>query len=78
MWPASFKRWLVENHNRLLKGTLTGAEVVSDAIACQHLPVDVEGWDELRERYFNEFAPAVYFIEDERMTRAFRRYSRSG
>ena len=74
MWPMSFKRWLIENRSRLLKGASSDRRhVVNDAIACQHLPLDVESWNELRERYFKEFAPDMYFSEDEPMARAFRK-----
>ena len=74
MWPMSFKRWLIENRSRLLKGASSDRRhVVNDAIACQHLPLDVESWSELRERYFKEFAPGMYFSEDEPMARAFRK-----
>lgn len=74
MWPTSFKRWLNENRSRLVKGANSaGRHVVNDAIACQHLPLDVESWDELRERYLKEFAPGMYFSENEPMARAFRK-----
>ena len=72
MWPTSFKRWLIENRSRLLKGANSDRRhVVNDAIACQHLPLDVESWEELRERYLKEFAPVMYFNENEPMARAF-------
>jgi hypothetical protein len=74
MWPTSFKRWLIENRSRLVKGANSDRRhVVNDAIACQHLPLDVESWDELRERYLKEFAPVMYFSENEPMARAFRK-----
>jgi hypothetical protein len=74
MWSTSFKRWLIENKSRLMKGANTDRRhVINDAIDCQHLPLDVQSWDELRERYFKEFAPSMYHVEDEPMTRAFKK-----
>ena len=74
MWSTSFKRWLIENKSRLLKGANANRRhVINDAIDCQHLPLDVQSWDELRERYFKEFAPSMYHFEDELMARTFKR-----
>lgn len=74
MWSTSFKRWLFENKSRLLKGANPDRRhVINDAIDCQHLPLDVQSWDELRERYFKEFAPSMYHFEDEPMARAFKK-----
>ncbi|MFZ6647754.1 hypothetical protein ACO0LO_18670 [Undibacterium sp. TJN25] len=74
MWSTSFKRWLIENKSRLMKGTNADRRnVINDAIDCQHLPLDVQTWDELRERYFKEFAPSMYHFEDEPMARAFKK-----
>jgi hypothetical protein len=74
MWSTSFKRWLIENKRRLLKGANSDRRhVINDAIDCQHLLLDVQSWDELRERYFKEFAPSMYHFEDEPMARAFKK-----
>lgn len=74
VWNGSFKRWLVENKSRLMKG---GSEnrrrVVESAVDCPNVPLDVETWGDLRERYLKEFAPHLYFDEQGTMTRAFQR-----
>lgn len=58
MWSTSFKRWLIENKSRLLKGVSSDRRhVIEEAIACEHLPLDVQSWGDLRERYFKKFAP---------------------
>lgn len=73
MWPTSFKCWLIENKSRLLKGASQDhRSVVNDAIDCAHLPLDVRTWNELRERYLDEFAPWVYRSENAPMARAFK------
>ena len=72
-WSTSYKRWLIENKSRLLKGaSWARRNVINDAIDCQHLPLDVNSWEELRERYFKEFAPLLYRVEKDPMTRAFK------
>jgi len=74
MWSTSFKRWLIENKSKLVKGASADRKhVIEDAIDCPHLPLDIESWEDLRERYFKEFAPVMYYIEDEPMARAFRK-----
>lgn len=74
MWSTSFKRWLIENKSRLMKGgSADRRNVISDAIDCQHLPLDVQTWDELRERYFKEFAPSMYHFETLPMARTFKK-----
>jgi hypothetical protein len=74
MWSTSFKRWLIENKSRLKKGASQDRRyVIEDALHCQHLPLDVETWEELREKYFKEFAPSMYYSEDSPMTRAFKK-----
>jgi hypothetical protein len=74
MWSTSFKRWLIENKSRLKKGaSLDRRQVVDDAIHCQHLPLDAQTWDDLRERYFKEFAPSMYHFEDQPMAQAFKK-----
>lgn len=73
MWSTSFKRWLIENRSRLLKGANTDRRhVINDAIDCPHLPLDVQSWDELRERYFKEFAQSMYHFENDPVVRAFK------
>lgn len=74
MWSASFKRWLIENKSRLYRGaSFERRHVIDDAIDCPHLPLDVETWDELRESYLKEFAPLMYYIEEEPMARALKK-----
>jgi hypothetical protein len=74
MWPTSFKRWLIENKSRLLNGASQDRRnVINDAIDCPHMPLDVRSWHELRERYFKEFAPSLYRVENDPMTRAFKK-----
>jgi hypothetical protein len=74
MWSTSFKRWLIENKSRLLKGaSWARRNVINDAIDCPHLPLDVRSWDELRERYFKEFAPSLYRLKDEPMALVFKK-----
>jgi hypothetical protein len=74
MWSTSFKRWLIENRSRLMKGANPDRRhVIEDAIAAQHLPLDVQSWDDLRERYFKEFAPSMYHFEEAPMARAFKK-----
>ena len=73
-WSTSFKRWLIENKSRLLKGVSSDRRhVIEDAIACEHLPLDVQSWEDLRERYFKEFAPSMYHFEEAPMARAFKK-----
>jgi hypothetical protein len=74
MWSNSFKRWLIENKSRLLKGASQDRRyVINDAIDCQHLPLDVQSWDDLEERYFKEFVPSMYRFEEDPMVRAFKK-----
>lgn len=74
MWSTSFKRWLIENKSRLLKGVNSDRRhVIEDAIACEHLPLNVQSWGDLRERYFKEFAPSMYHFEEAPMARAFKK-----
>jgi hypothetical protein len=74
LWSTSFKRWLIENKSRLLKGVSRDRRrVIEDAIACQHMPLDVKSWGDLRERYFREFAPSMYHFEEAPMARAFKK-----
>lgn len=55
MWPQSFKCWLIENRSRLMKGaSFDRRKVVEDAIDSQHLPLDVDSWDDLNVRYFKD------------------------
>lgn len=69
-----FKCWLIESRSRLLKGANSERrQVVNDLIVCQHLPLNVESWDELRERYLKDFAPTMCFVEGEPMARALRK-----
>ena len=73
-WSTSFKRWLIENKSRLLKGVSSDRRhVIEDAIACEHLPLDVQSWEDLREHYFKEFAPSMYHFEEAPMARAFKK-----
>lgn len=74
MWSTSFKRWLIVHKSRLKKGASQDRRhVIEHAIDCQHLPLNVETWEELRERYFKEFAPSMYYSEDSPMARAFKK-----
>ena len=74
MWLTSFKRWLIENRSRLLKGVSSDRRhVIEAAIACEHLTLDVQSWGDLRERYFKEFAPSMYHFEEAPMARAFKK-----
>lgn len=74
MWSTSFKRWLIENRSRLMKGANTDRRhVIEDAIAAPHLPLDVDSWGDLREHYFKEFAPSMYHFEEAPMARAFKK-----
>ncbi|TYQ01583.1 UNVERIFIED_ORG: hypothetical protein JN05_05417 [Zoogloea ramigera] len=74
MWSTSFKRWLIENRSRLNKGASQDRRnVIEDAIDCQHLPLGVETWEELREQYFKEFAPSMYYSEDSPTARTFKK-----
>ena len=71
-WSTSFKRWLIENKS-LLKGVNSDRRhVIEDAITCEHLPLDVQSWGNLRERYFKKFAPSMYQFEEVPMTHAFK------
>ncbi|QYG08686.1 hypothetical protein [Janthinobacterium sp. PAMC25594] len=73
-WSTSFKRWLIENKSRLLKGVSSDRRHVREgAIACEHLPLDVRSWGNLRERHFNELAPSMYHFEEAPMARAFKK-----
>lgn len=47
--------------------------LIEDPIACEHLPLDVQSWGDLRERYFKEFAPSMYHFEEAPMARAFKK-----
>ncbi|OHV95324.1 hypothetical protein AKG95_19250 [Janthinobacterium lividum] len=47
--------------------------VIEDAIACEHLPLDVQSWGVLRERYFKKFATSMYHFEEAPMARAFKK-----
>ena len=54
-----------------MKGVNSDRRHVSEgAIACEHLPPDVQSWGDLRERYFKEFAPSMYHFEEVPMPRA--------
>ena len=71
---TSFKRCLIENKSRLLKGVSSDRRhVIEDAIACEYLPLDVQSWGNLRERYFKEFAPSMDHFEEAPMARAFKK-----
>lgn len=73
-WAASFKRWLFENKSRLLKGASADRRhVISDAIDCQHLPLDVDTWEDFRERYLKEFAFDLYADERNPMAKALKK-----
>lgn len=71
---TSFKRCLIENKSRLLKGVSSDRRHVSEgAIAYEHLLLDVQSrGGSLRERYFKEFTPSMYHFEEVPMTRAFK------
>lgn len=70
-WSMSFKRCLIENKSRVLKGVNCDRRHASEgAIACEHLPLDVRSWGYLRERYLKEFAPSMYHFEKIPMARA--------
>jgi len=74
MWATSFKRWLIENKSRLMKGANTDRRhVLEDALDCPHLPLDVKTWDDVEERYFKEFVPSMYRYDDDPMARAFKK-----
>lgn len=46
--------------------------LIEDSIACEHLPLDVQSWGNLRKLYFKEFAPSMYHFEEAPMARAFK------
>ncbi|PLY39441.1 hypothetical protein CSZ94_26415 [Janthinobacterium sp. ROICE36] len=73
-WSTSFKRWLIENKSRLLKGVNSDRRHVSEgAIACEHRPPDVQSWGDLHKTYFKEFAPSMYHFEEAPMARVFKK-----
>ena len=73
LWKTSFKRWLVENRARLTKGASADRRlVVLDAIDCRHFPLDVQSYDDCRERYLKEYVPHLYEDEDDTRAKAFR------
>jgi hypothetical protein len=74
VWETSFKRWLFENKSRLTKGVRPPRRyVVSDAMDCEHFPLDVQNFDDCRERYLKEFAYRLYYDEDDSMTNGFKK-----
>ncbi|MBB5392220.1 MULTISPECIES: hypothetical protein [unclassified Herbaspirillum] len=74
MWNTSFKKWLLDNKTRLLKSARGDKRlVIKDAIDCPHLPLHVQTWEELRESYFKEFSPKLYYPWDDSMAKAFQR-----
>lgn len=74
MWSTSFKRWLIENKSRLLKGaSVDRRNVISDAVDCPHMPLDVDTWESFRERYLREFAYRLYANESDSMTKALKK-----
>lgn len=73
-WTHSFKRWLMKNQSRLTKGVRgSRRQVTEDAINCQHLPLDVRGYADCRERYLKEFSPYLYYSPNDLMTKAFEK-----
>ncbi len=74
LWESSFKRWLIENKSRLLKGaSVDRRNVISDAIDCPHMPLDVDTWESFRERYLKEFAYRLYDNEMDPMAKVLKK-----
>lgn len=72
MWNTSFKKWLLDNKTRLLKAARGDRRlIIKDAIDCPHLPLHVQTWEELRESYFKEFSPKLYYPWEDTMEKAF-------
>ena len=58
-WSTLFKRCLIENRSLFKRVNSDRRNVIEDAIACEHLPLDVQSRSVLRERYFKEFATSM-------------------
>jgi len=71
-WCTSFKRWLIENRSLLKAVNSDRRHVIEEAIGCEHLPLDVLSWADLRKLCFKEFAPSMYHFEEAPMARAFK------
>ncbi|MDI3294390.1 hypothetical protein [Janthinobacterium tructae] len=48
--------------------------LIEDPIACEHLPLDVQSWGNLRKLYFKVFAPSMYSFEEAPMARVFKKF----
>ncbi|MDO9405508.1 MAG: hypothetical protein Q7T87_15845 [Polaromonas sp.] len=73
-WQGSFKRWMVENATALKRSAgTTRRKVITDVVDCQHLPLDLQDFDDCRERYLKEFASDLYFGHDAPMALVFER-----
>lgn len=73
-WEGSFKRWLIENRSSLNKSAgSTRKKVIADIVDCQHLPLDLQDFEDCRERYLKEFAAHLYYGRDEGMSLVFKR-----
>lgn len=46
--------------------------LIEDPIACEHLPLDIQSWGNLRKLYFKVLAPSMYKFEEAPMARAFK------
>lgn len=56
LWEKSFKKWLIENKSSIKKGMTYGSRLIVDnAIACQHLPLDLVDYEDCTKRYLEEF-----------------------
>lgn len=61
-------------HNELRRKGVTLTAGTSMTLSTSNIfHLDVQSWDELRERHFKEFAPSMYHFEDEPMIRAFKK-----
>lgn len=60
-WEGSFKCWLLENRSLLRRSAGdTRRKVIDDILDCQHLPLDLVGYEDCRTRYLKEFARHMY------------------
>jgi hypothetical protein len=73
-WQHSFKRWMVESATTLKRSAgATRRKVIADILDCQHLPLDLEDFEDCRQRYLKEFASNLYFVQDSPMAGVFER-----
>lgn len=60
-WETSFQKWLYENRARLRSNSSDARRKVYDDVTdCQHFPLTVTTWEELRDVYLEQFIGLGY------------------